>query len=1098
MSTPNDAAKTGQTKDAQDPAGTCPMKKDRIQLIPVRFGLVETLNAQEHTELPFVTQSKPLGIRLLRDGYIYVVVDTDSSWTLHEYQVERGVVTQLLWQGAEVISDQRTNSVGAANLVYERSKILYCAFSEIQWTARKCSQVIGSEKDRIRFMQSVNLCSFDATNGGKNLLTPKQASLVIAECAEHDSDVDGEYEYKPYEWEHKPLYKKLELSGLSSSVQPDYQEDYLYLVLNDDIGVLRDLATYQGLVAESLENWQSNEKQYQRYVEGCYIETQLQISPEKIDSLALMFGDESFVSELSEAQKEAVVAWIKEYDEKYDDFVRPSVGDKYQLMEKALGRQQMEKYEDLIHDIQEQFRNDLQGVPSWKIWNGNHGKLGIKDLIVQEEMEKFLEKERGKLAYWSRLLNVISEDRVNLFERFYTAAWYFDPTTNHQLEEFLAAEYSCIQDMCWNDEASRLVAEKLEEIPWVATYRAMFTLSVDEYDKLAEAIAKKISEVRLIATYEQNIVGINNIGTELNAIVAEKLAFLETIQANNGLSSYSQLIDSAFIPANTIGLTDTIDEFFQKVENVQTFSPSEVLRNFSGAAWLGVLQTYKNSDITLGFASEHEMRQFNALRENAEGLRRQNVSLKNQIRQIWANHRKNGRTGKPDVVELTNKHKSNQIALSKVEVKINRAMSPFADGVEKGGYYLKGLTESQKADVKVLSEDFRHTKNIRIRNSISGWDGLSAILTLIAVCNAISAYQSISNEPKRVSFASFGRDLSLAIGAVFGFMQGVVVSRDKKAYKVVEHATSKLIYGASLGRWTTILGGSAYAFSFVGGSVKLAQASAKLLDSVKKGEMSSMIKHGTDTLAEFSMALVNGGGLLRSAQVGWAVLHTEKSARAAIWASNSGRLLSIGLRVNLIGLLVSAAQLGVSVWYNRTSLSDYMYWFRHSEWGDEPNNQSLENNSEQLAKLTSKPKAKINKSLRGNALSLVMPAITYNELDAAGVDISVYWLVDHQRNEWQVWTESVGQQWVVISDMNEPLEIGLPLFQRELNAQHGIAIEVHYFPSAGSIEKATVRYQTTSLNKEGLLQEVSMLKVRDQSSDDFMPLTTNQLIQQDF
>lgn len=158
----------------------------------------------------------------------------------------------------------------------------------------------------------------------------------------------------------------------------------------------------------------------------------------------------------------------------------------------------------------------------------------------------------------------------------------------------------------------------------------------------------------------------------------------------------------------------------------------------------------------------------------------------------------------------------------------------------------------------------------------------------------------------------------------------------------------------------------------------------------------------------------------------------------------------------------------------------------------------MENNSEQLAKITSKPKAKINKSLRGNALSLVMPAITYHELDAAGVDISVYWLVDHQRNEWQVWTESVGQQWVVISDMNEPLEIGLPLFQRELNAQHGIAIEVHYFPSAGSIEKATVRYQTTSLNKEGLLQEVSMLKVRDQSSDDFMPLTTNQLIQQDF
>jgi len=74
MSTPNDDAKSGQTKDAQDPAGTCPLKKNKIQLVPVRYGLVETLSAKEHTKIPFETESKPLGIRLLRDGWIYVLV----------------------------------------------------------------------------------------------------------------------------------------------------------------------------------------------------------------------------------------------------------------------------------------------------------------------------------------------------------------------------------------------------------------------------------------------------------------------------------------------------------------------------------------------------------------------------------------------------------------------------------------------------------------------------------------------------------------------------------------------------------------------------------------------------------------------------------------------------------------------------------------------------------------------------------------------------------------------------------------------------------------------------------------------------------------
>ena len=515
MSTPNDDAKSGQTKDAQDPAGTCPLKKNKIQLVPVRYGLVETLSAKEHTKIPFETESKPLGIRLLRDGWIYVLVKSDSTWILHEYRVEAGEITKLLWQDSEVNSDERTTSIGEANLIFERCDVIYCSYSELQWTAKKCSQVIGSDKDRLRFMQKVNLSGFDAINGGTDLLTPKQASVLIAECSEQPETNTSDLDYQPYEWEHKSLFRQTDFTTISSSVLAEYREDHLYLVFNDDIGVLRDLASYQGLVAKSLEDWQSDEKQYQKYVEGSYIETQLQISPEKVDALAAMLGNKEFTDELSEYQKESVVNWIQEYDDKRSDYMRPSVGEKYRAMEKVLGDEVMDKYRDLIYDIQEQFDNDLNGVNSWKIWNASHGKKGIRELIHQDEMEKFLEKERKKLAFWDERLNSISKDRIDLFDRFYFAAWYFDSSTNKQLEELLAAEYSCIQDLCWNDTASLLVAEKLEEMPWVASYRALFTKSVDEYDKLTEAIGKKINEAKLLAKYQKDLTEINAIGASL-------------------------------------------------------------------------------------------------------------------------------------------------------------------------------------------------------------------------------------------------------------------------------------------------------------------------------------------------------------------------------------------------------------------------------------------------------------------------------------------------------------------------------------------------------------------------------------------------------
>jgi hypothetical protein len=1095
---PNDTAKTGSSSDAMSAVGECPLKKTKMQLVPVRYGLVESLAADKVMQVPFKTKSRPIGIRLLRDGWLYVVVEENKNWLLHEYRVENGVITKLLWSNAEVSSDVRTSSVGEASLIFDQHCSIYTSYSELQWTAVKCSQVIKSSKDRKRFMQKVRLSSFNATKGAKDLLTATQASNLIAECAEKPQN-KSELDYQDYEWEHKPLFATTAFTTINASVLPDYQKDHAYLVLNDDIGVLRDLAAYQSLVALSIEDWQSNETNYQKYVEGCYIETQLQISPEKVDQVAAALGSDSFSSELNEEQKAAVADWIREFDEKFDDFTRPTVGEKYRVMEKSLGPELMDKHREFLFDIQQQFEKQLQGVSGFKFWDGEAGSQGIKDVIDQEAMETFLIEEREKLAYWDALLKTISDDRTRLFVRFYYAAWYFDATISTQLGELLAAEYSCIQDICWNDTASALVAKELEKMPWASTVRGIFTLSADAYDKMSEEIAKKIKEAKDLVDFieDPSQSALNDLGMQFNSLLTTDYDAAQLINLHEHLKGFSNLVDSSYTPAMTLALTDKVTELFESLNNGQSFNPKDVLRSFSGAAWLSLFKVYDNQGLSIAFANEAEIKAFERTTSQARELRKLNVSLRNRIRQAWAIHRRSGQKGSPNVAQWEQQRRVNQNQLLGLETEIHNAIVPYGEGPAKVGFHIKGLTEAQRADIRVMASDLRKVKQIKPVSSMKGWDGLAAVLAGFAIYNAVKSYTDYSNDSKgSVGRLESTRDIFSAIGACFGLAQGIRAGYDMTAVKAVESSAAKLVYGARLGRWTTMLGGGAYFFSGITSLIKSYDAYHKLSESLSNGDKIGTLKNAVDFSAEASMVGVNGYGAYRSAMVGKAVLFAEKGSRAAIWASNSSRLLSIGARVNLIGIALSAVQLGVTVIYNRYNLNHYMQWFQHSQWGDSPVFSSLQQSNEALAKISTKPKFSINALEKGNALSVTMPNITLDQLNDAEVSIAVYWLVDQQKNDWQPWTQPAAQQWVALSQDNQPLTIALPIFKAEANANHGIAIELHYFATEDSTEKTVTRFETINLSRVGLVNEVKVLKARSVNSSNLHLLTTEQITTQ--
>ncbi|MEA9978708.1 MULTISPECIES: toxin VasX [unclassified Pseudomonas] len=164
--------------------GTCPLRQPKVQLLPLRYGMVERNVPTADVALPYTLQTRPLGVRLLRDGWLYII--DNGTGLLHEYRITNGLVSALLWEGKQVSTDQRSPLNPEVALVFSRSSTLHVTYAEVQWTAAKCNRMLNSQDERARFMQSVSLVNVNGERGAKDLLTLDQNQRWLAELAQDD------------------------------------------------------------------------------------------------------------------------------------------------------------------------------------------------------------------------------------------------------------------------------------------------------------------------------------------------------------------------------------------------------------------------------------------------------------------------------------------------------------------------------------------------------------------------------------------------------------------------------------------------------------------------------------------------------------------------------------------------------------------------------------------------------------------------------------------------------------------------------------------------------------------------------------------------
>lgn len=1079
-SSPNAAAKAARNKEADNPVSSCPLMGGSVQLIPLRYGLCEGANEQPdrgNLEMPYQTESKPLGIRLLRDGWLYIVVTKNDNTILHEYRIEQGIITQLLWRGSEVGSDERTNDVGEAKLIFSKCTPIFTAYSEVQWTAVKCSQVIKSASEREHFMQLVELDNIHAIKGGVHVLTPEQMQHQLAEVAPAPKTQDTAQaitQDQNYAWEHQDLYRRATPEELIGEIDPEHEYDYLYLVIRDDIGVLRDLANYQDLLVDHISQWAENEKQQKAYVEGCYIETLLEMNHEKLIAATKVEGEQyaQLKEELNDKQKQSIIDWVDATQQYGHHSVQ--AGKVFIQLRKTLGPKLSIKYQNFIFELESQYDKQLNGVSMWHFWDSSHGEKGIVDVIRRDEMQAFLAEQRQKLQEWNQKLDAVSRDRANLLAQFYHSAWYFDANSSSQALAALATEYACIKDICRNEQAI-VAVQAIQESVLLNVVPLFYTQPKAELVALQKDISGKIKDLKASLDINDDMASINDTAIQINSLITDKMPSLNSLSEQ--MSVFYGLNQAALSPAMQLDLADGMENLSAKLNQGKALEPVKVLRDISHATWLSLLRAVSQTGVTLSFATQAQVQQFDRHWQQAQILRQENTQLKNRIREAEVSARRTGRQNLQVHLWRQNR-KQNQLKLNELEPKLASAMTPVGEGPGKVGVQIQGLSSQQSGMLAEMVTDQQALKYGSRSFSPTKMDGLAIIVAVYQLVNAAKVMQD-SHNGKEVLRTDLANAIFSGLGAGFGAAQGLAVTSNQHYLKQFNSAAAQLHFSASMGRLTAFTGFAAYGFTVLASGTEVIKQGEAFLTASQNGDTQVMLKAGVTLSVHSGLAGVNGWGLGHTTSIIREVMKKTGAARSAAWAANTGRLLSIGLRVNLVGIALSVLDWGVTAVVNHYNLNRRHQWLMDSAWGLKPKYISLQDSNLKLAIITQAPKMYIQDLQDGRAVILHFPGILTKDLNAAGVKLGAYWLQNHRRNDWVAASEGLHLQWQCLSKPDEALKMMLPILNKEANAEHGLGLVLHYRPTPEAFEPLVLYFQTEQLGQVHEIKQVGRLKARE-------------------
>ncbi|MEO8646828.1 MAG: hypothetical protein ABI447_36115, partial [Pseudomonas sp.] len=635
------------------------------------------------------------------------------------------------------------------------------------------------------------------------------------------------------------------------------------------------------------------------------------------------------------------------------------------------------------------------------------------------------------------------------------------------------------------DKATEKLADLIEKQPGF-TVPTFFTLSLTDQKDMHAKVTSFIKSLRDTYMVKDDYQGAQALSGKFGNLLTQNLAAAMQL-SENGIV-LGQLRNTAYEPAKQLRLAGALDEAMQALRSGQPLDPAKVLRRIPGSAWIDVLRAFGKGGITLEFASANQIAAFKADMAKLTDLRQQMTSLKNQIRQTLADERK-GRSPKGGYKTLVSRRKAIQQTVAPLEGRVAQAMSPVGDGPGKAAFKIKGLNNAQVLEFERMADDYRLKRPSKgISKAVFASAGGDLFSSAAAVLQIIS-FAAVYSEFARKKEADFSDKLAVAnalfsmIGGTIAAAQGIAITGLSVAIENYASAAAKIGLAAKLGKITGVLGPFSYLFGAIAAGTGLygeKGSAARWTEALRSGDGAKLAGASMTLAGDSGQLVVNGWATARTVQYTFEAMTNVSQARALAWVTAGGKLLSVAARANLIGLVLTGLQLGGEWLYNRNNKTELDKWLLKGPWGQQSANRSLAEERLMLANITAAPQIALQQVNSKPMAVLSVPGMTANDLEHVSLGLSAYWLTNHQRNDWEAWSEPLLYQLNLLGAPGEPLKLGLEILQHEANAQHGLAVVLRYHPVAGDKSFREKRFETTTLNAQNgkLLQSVSVLRTR--------------------
>lgn len=609
---------------------TCPLNVNKIQLLPLRYALVENLQPEANIlnkaksvpeQAPLLTQitSHPVGIRFMRYGWLYVYKYNTDGPSILGFKIQASRIVQ----GTKIDQEGNKTDYEPALIIDKTEDIqIRVCFCEEEWTTSKAKQVIANEAQRKLLMYPIVVGNLSCDFQSANILTKEQAPKNIADVAENHITQPNCYhdeENTPYVWidQRTDFTPHDQLGKLNQQLTNNEgkQGHYAYIVVPDPIGMMLDLAAEQDKIIHWRQAWgeksQSKGNNEFLYTMAHYIQGLLSINDTSANKYAT--DTDQWLTKLTPEQRQSIYDYINasNQNERTDRDRMPnkaysytfgyllsnvrsnqSIATDQQIFQEEIGlgleREKQNKdleytmieklggvdkyhkeYRKKIEDLKEQ--HYIENYGSFVL-----GKQGTIDVVNKGALDQFLDQNDAYIKKWSEQLDKITQDRILLFTKyFHNATWYFDGDSDDQILSLQKIEAACVIGMVRNQAAIDTLKAFFNEYPYyllpgyhIISYN---TEVVQMGSKFKQLLNDTASFIKVLKTgHVEDDVDIAQVFPKNYWRKMLNFGSNSPVATNSELASFRHVIEDVYNTAALTSLNEVIEENIQRIpEKIQ-------------------------------------------------------------------------------------------------------------------------------------------------------------------------------------------------------------------------------------------------------------------------------------------------------------------------------------------------------------------------------------------------------------------------------------------------------------------------------------------------------------------------------------------------